>query len=804
MLLSLKKLKEFVNFDLNLEELDDVLTMLGIEVESVTDYSKKYDKFFTAHVLSCEKHPKADKLTVCQVDFGNEIATVVCGAPNVAQGQKVVLGTIGGVVPNGGFKLEKRKIRDIVSSGMICSQTELDLGEDTGGIWVLPEETPVGLPVAQHFGLDDIVLELGLTPNKSDCLSYLGIARELAAKLNLEIKLPKSNLVENNIFISEDIKIEIIDAEKCERYAARVIRNVEIKESPAWLQKELKLIGLRPVNAPVDVTNLVMFELGQPLHAFDYDKISDQKIIVRSAKEGEAFTTLDGKERKLNDFMVVIADSEKAIALGGVMGGQNTEITKATQNILLESAYFNPSTIRKTAKVLALASDSSYRFERGTDIEGITRALDRAALLIAEICGGEISKGIMDIYPDPKAWNKIEFRFARARKIIGIEIENDVMLTFLKSLGFGTEEINDEYAIITVPPRRNDIFGEIDLIEEIARMYNYDNITPNYVSSINFSGKGVHPKLATPPMRDKLRDYFVASGFTEILTQNMIDPKSAGIFTENPVEIANPLGVELSRLRPSMVPSILKTIDLNLRHGNQSLKIFEIGKVFNHSDKKNNLLAGFEETEMLQIALVGKSTPKQWALPEKAWDFYDIKGLAEDFNEFFNLSMKFDLPNENNPAYSANCLAIKANGKEIGYFGAASANILKQFDLDTPVLLLELNLTVLFNLDVKVQKYKPFSPFPTVNRDLAFLLDESINSGDVRKIIAKIGGGYLKKVEVFDFYAGKNLPEGKKSLAYSLSFSAPDRTLLDEDIDPAIEKIIKEVEKVFSAELRKV
>lgn len=804
MLTSLKKLKEFVDFDCSLEELDDTLTMLGIEVEGIIDLSKKYDKFYTAEVISCEKHPKADKLTICEVSIGSEIIGVVCGAPNVAKGQKVVLGTSGGVVPNGGFTLEKRKIRDFVSNGMICSQYELDLGEDKSGIWVLPEDTPVGVPVAKHFGIDDIVLDLGLTPNKADCLSHLGIARELSAKLGIKLKMPALAIRESDTKVDELIKVEIQDATKCPRYSARVIKNVTIKESPEWLKKHLDLIGIRPINAAVDVTNFVLFELGQPLHAFDYDKIEGKKIIVRSAIQDEEFKTLDDKDRKLEDFMLLICDEKKPVAIGGVMGGANSEITDATTNILLESAYFNPSTIRKTAKVLGLSSDSSYRFERGTDIDGVIFALNRAAALIAELCGGEIAEGFVDAYPQKVELNNVTLRFDRARKIIGIEIENSTMTSMLSSLGFEIIDEKPESVTVRVPHRRNDIFGEIDLIEEIARMYNYDNISPNYISSITFSGDGVHPTLAAPSLRNRLREYYVSNGFTEILTQNMIDTQSAAFFSENPVRIANPLGEDLSIMRPSMIPSMLKIINLNLRYGNSSLKFFEIGKVFEYSDEKSNLLPGFKETEMLAVALVGKAVPKQWASADRLWDFYDLKGIAEDMNEFFNLNCKFELLAEPKSGYSVNSMSVNVRGKALGTIGDVSTALLKKFDIDVPVFLMILNMSEIYSMDKKQAKYKPVSPFPGANRDLAFLVDSSINSGDIRKSILAFGGQFLQNVEVFDVYAGKNIEEGKKSLAFSLHFSAKDRTLVEDEVETALTAVISEIENKFSATLRKM
>jgi len=803
MLVSLKKIREFVDFEMSIEELDNTLTMLGLEVESIVDYNKKYTGFYVAEVTECEKHPNADKLSVCQVNFGGDTVQVVCGAPNVRKGQKVVFGTIGAVVPNGGFKLEKRKIRDVVSFGMICSQVELDLGEESSGIWVLPEDAPVGMEFAKYYGLDDVVLEIGITPNKADCLSHLGIAREIAAKLNKKFRYPEIKVISNNENSENYASITIEDASICPRYSARIIKNVKIQPSPNWLRNALTKLGIRPINAAVDVTNYVLYEMGQPLHAFDYNKIEGNKIIVRKAKKEEAFVTLDGKTRILDDYMIVIADEKKPIALGGVMGGENSEITDDTTDILLESAYFNPSLIRKTSKKLGLSSDSSYRFERGVDIENVIPALNRAAVLIAELCGGEIVGSEIDVYPEPVKLKEIALRFERARKIIGCDISNDFMLQVFENLGFEIIEQTSEYVKYRIPHRRNDIFEEIDLIEEVARFYNYDNIEPNYVSSITFSESIVDDNLQISPLKNKIRHFIVSNGFTEILTQNMVDTRSAEIFTSNPVKIANPLGEELSIMRPSIVPSILKTINLNIRYGNTNLKIFEIGKIFKHTDDNKALLPGYEEREILAISLIGKTFPKQWSEKERPFDFYDLKGFVEDFADFLRLPISFSKI-DSDGIYSPNSLKIELDNYTIGYCGYVNRGILKNYDIEEDVLLAEIDFSQITHYKTVENKYEPVSPFPTVDRDLAFIVDESTEAKSLLDEIRSNGGKLLSNVLIFDVYAGKNIPEGKKSLAFSLIFSSSERTLTDEEVDSTINQIIKAVESKFNAQLRKM
>jgi len=803
MLVSLKKIREFVDFELTIEELDNTLTMLGLEVEGIVDYNKKYSGFFVAEVLECEKHPNTDKLSLCQVNFGSETVQVVCGAPNVRKGQKVVFGTIGAVVPNGSFKLEKRKIRDVVSFGMICSQVELDLGEDSSGIWVLPEDASVGMEFAKYYGLDDVVFEIGITPNKADCLSHLGIAREIAAKLNKQVRYPEINIVSNNENVADYASITIEDTNICPRYSARIIKNLKIKPSPNWLRNALTKLGIRPINAAVDVTNYVLYEMGQPLHAFDYNRIEGKKIIVRRAKKDETFVTLDGKTRILDDYMIVIVDEKKPIALGGVMGGANSEIAGDTTDILLESAYFNPSLIRKTSKKLGLSSDSSYRFERGVDIENVIPALNRAASLIADLCGGEIVGSEIDVYPESIKLKEISLRFDRARKIIGCDISNEFMLQVFENLGFEKIEQTNDYAKYRIPHRRNDIFEEIDLIEEVARFYNYDNIEPNYVSSITFSENIVDKKLQIFPFKDKIRNYLVSNGFTEILTQNMIDSRSAELFTSNPVKIANPLGEELSIMRPSIVPSILKTINLNIRYGNNNLKLFEIGKVFKHSDDNNVVLSGYEEREILAISLVGKTFPKQWSEKERQFDFYDLKGFIEDLADFLNLPITFSKIVENS-IYSPNSVKIELDKSTIGCCGYLNRGILKNYDIEEDVLLAEIDFSQITHFNTVESKYIPVSPFPTVDRDLAFIVDENTDAKKILDEILSNGGKLLSNVVIFDVYAGGNIPEGKKSLAFSLIFLSSERTLTDEEVDNTINQMIKAIENKFNAQLRKM
>ncbi len=805
MYLSLNWLNEFIPTDCSNSELDNKLTMLGIEVESIQDYRNKYRKFVVAEVLEKEKHPDADKLSICRVNDGTGTITVVCGAPNVAAGQKVVFAQEGAIVPNGGWKIEKRKVRKVESCGMICSKAELELEGDHSGIWELPTETPVGTPLADFLGLNDTVFEISMTPNRPDCLNHVGIARELSAESGQEIKMPTFKLNETGAPIADQTSVEVLDSEKCPRYMARLIRGAKITESPEWLRNRLIACGTRPINAAVDVTNLVLLECGQPLHAFDFAKLKGGRIVVRTVADGEKFTTLDSKERTLDSSMLMICDASSPVAVGGVMGGENSEITDSTTDILIESAFFAPSSVRRTAKKLGIQSESSYRFERGVDIDNLQYALDRAAALITELCGGQLAKGLIDVYPNPVEKQKIELNYARARRIIGIDIPSSQIDEMMSRLLFRTVAKSDESITVEVPSHRVDVFGEIDLVEEVARLYNYDNIHPVYETTVSIEGAPIAKELSVAPERRRLRDHFVHRGFHEILTQNMLDPVSSALFTENPVRIANPLGEELSTMRPSAVPAMLRTVERNRRNGTNDLRMFEIGKVFaNVPESEKTFIPGIKESEHLTVAIAGKACPQQWAQADRNVDFYDIKGIAEELIAAFGYEKVDFRENKDKTIFSKNSLSIVNRGAEIGAFGEVSKKLLKTFDVDTDVFLLTIDLEKLFVAKAKAATYSKVSPYPTMARDLAFITPKSAAARDMLDTIRKSAGQLLKSVNIFDVYEGKSIPEGKRSVAFSLVFSSPERTLTEQEVETATAAAVQEIEKKFSAELRKM
>lgn len=805
MYISYNWLSEFVDLPSNLQELEDMLTMLGIEVESKIDFQEKYNNILVAFVEDVQKHPKADKLTICKVNIGKETIELICGAPNVAKGQKVFVGLPGAIVPQNNIVIESKKIRDVLSNGMIFSSFELGLDDNHSGIMVLPESASIGTPFADYMQKKDIILEISVTPNKADCLSHIGIAREIAAYTKAELKSPKFNIVEDGSSISNNFEVIIEDKEKCPRYSARIIRDIKNLESPIWLKNRLQLLGLRSINAIVDVTNYVLYECGQPLHAFDLDKIEGSKIIVKTARNNEKFTTLDHKERILDDEMLMICDATKSVAIGGVMGGENSEINEHTRNILIESAYFKPSSIRRTSKKLGISSDASYRFERGVDIDGIIYALNRSAYLIAEITGGKVDKGYIDVYPVQFSKIAIPLRYKRACDIIGLDLEKEKIIDLLKALNFKVLDENEEQALFEVPSYKVDVKDEIDLIEEVARLYNYDNIEPQYLSELDINTPEVHPTLAVPKLRKKIREFLVPLGFNEILNQNQIDPKLVKIFDENPIELANPLGEELSIMRPSLIPSMLKTINHNFRFGNSNLRLFEIGRTFTRTNPDDEtFIQGIEEKEFLILAMTGSRTYQFWKGEHSQVDFFDIKGVFENLLKLFRIDGIELIPAQSpSQAFSMNSLNIQFKSKKIGDLGEFNSELLKSYEIECPVFCLLLDLSQVYKLPISQPKYRKISPYPAVQRDLAFVVSSDIKSNDINLLIKNSAGSLLNSIEIFDLYEGKNIGNGKVSIAFSLKFSAEDRTLTDEEVEEAIKRIVENVETRFNAVLRK-
>lgn len=799
MKISYNWLKELINIDKTPQELEETLTMLGFEVEEIIDYGTKYNNFVVASVLKKEAHPNADKLNLCTVKYGQNEQVVVCGAPNVNAGQNIVLGLAGAIVPKGEFQLSKAVIRGIESNGMICSKAELELGEDHDGIWVLPADAPNGQELSKYLGLNDVIFDLFITPNRADGNSHIGIARELAAYYSLDLTLPE---IEYEKYANDinDFNISIENTNDCPRYLGMVVKDVNIVESPDWLKNRLKQLGLRPRNIAVDATNYVLMETGNPLHAFDLDTIADKTINVKNASANEKFISLDSKERALDSEMLMICDNEKAVAIAGVMGGENSEITDKTKNIFIEAAYFNPSSVRKTARKLSIHSDASYRFERGVDYDNLLFAANRAAMLITKYGGGEVGINFKDIYPNKIIREKVLLRYDRCRKIIGLSLSNDEIIGVFHKLNW-KYEISDEYIYVYSPSYRVDIKIEEDLIEEVARFINYNNIKPNFRSVSDHSKARVPKVLEKPEKRDNIRDYLINKGFNEILTPNQISEEISSLFDTNIVKIANPLGIELGVMRSSMISSTLKVVAKNFNVRNLDLQLFQIGKCFKSINDKSNFIENINEQDYLNVVLTGEMYSKNWSHSKNKADFYDLKGIFEDFNTKYDLKLKLK-ENKDFSVFSADSLSIYDKKYEIGKLGYLNKQILDKFEIDHSVLILDINLTKIYSKQIAEKLYSKVSPYPTVDWDLAFLVDKAVDAGKILNDIENIAGKYLSNLTLFDVYDGKNIEAGKKSLAFNIKFSAKDRTLTDQDINPIIDKIIKMLKDKYDGQLR--
>ncbi len=799
MKISLNWLNDYIDLkDIPLNEILDKLTYAGLEVEEVEDQAKNFENIVVGFVIEAKKHPNADKLSLCKVSDGTDEFNVVCGAPNVATGQKIAFAKVGSIIPNGKFKLEKAKIRGEVSFGMICSERELNLGENHEGIIILDPSLKEGTPIADALEMNDVVLEIAITPNRADALSHIGIARELSALFDRPYHYPEIHLKESGKKSSELASVEIIDAENCPRYIGKVVSNVQIKESPAWLKKKIKSIGSRPINNVVDVTNFILHEVGQPLHAFDLDKLNGKKIIIRGAGKDSKFTTLDSKERTLNQKDLMICDAKIPVAIAGVMGGENSEVNDSTKNILIESAFFNPSSIRKTTKQLGLSTDASYRFERGTDPNITVWAAQRAAQLIQEIAGGKIAVGEIDAYPKPIEKRDTTLRYSRLNQILGYHIENDEVEKILTRLGFEVKEKLANDLAVFIPSYRHDVEREIDLIEEVARIYGYNKIPEVSKISVTLEEKVDHSAFV-----DKTRMFLQSLGFYEIITNSFISEEIANRFGK-PIHVLNPQSSELSHIRPSLLPGMLITISNNLKVNERDLQLFEIGKVFEKSnERKIESFDDFTETEQLLMVLSGNLTRTEWFEKDRPADVYDIKGIVESFVNKLFPGVEFDTQksNEDSP-YFESVLILMTGNKKIGHLGKLKKEICAIFDVNQDVYVFQTNLEEFKQISVPQKSFKELLKFPKIYRDCAFVLNSDIESDRVVEVIKENGSNLLHNVKLFDIFQSESLGTGKKSLAFQLEYYDPARTLTEEEIEIVFGKVIKSVEQKFNAQLR--
>jgi phenylalanyl-tRNA synthetase beta chain len=800
MKISLKWLKQYVNIDnIPLNELIEKLTLSGLEVEDVNDESSKLKNIVVGFVKEKKKHPNADKLSLCVISTGNEDFQVVCGAPNVEAGQKVIFAKIGAVIPNGNFTISKAKIRGIESFGMLCSESELELSDDHSGLKILDANLKEGMPVSDALGLNDIILEIGITPNRPDALSHYGIARDISALYNIDLKYPDIELNESDIDITKIAQIDIEDTVNCPRYSSRVVTNVKINESPEWLKDSLRKIGLRPINNVVDITNFVMHELGQPLHAFDLDMLAGNKIIVKSTAGESVFKTLDSKERKLPSGTLIICDAEKPVAIAGVMGGENSEVNNHTKNILIESAYFNPSSIRKTSKNLSLGTDASYRFERGTDPEGTINAADRAAKLIAELADGKVAKGVIDVYPSKINDIKITFRIDRIEKVLGYPVPENNIIDILQKLEIIILENNHSEMQLSVPPFRPDLEREIDIIEEVARIYGYDNI-PTVEKIYSTLAK----KYDESAFVDEVKNTAAALGFFEMIN-NPLQSASTSSLTGSAIALLNPQSQDMAYLRTSLIAGALEVVSRNIKYGEKNLMLFEVGNVFNKNNTEAiNRFEDFTEKTKMLFIISGNENEKLWDKPQTPFDFYSLKGLLISFNNKFLLdNVLIDSYYFNQNSIFDYSIEKKSGDTLVGIGGKVSKDILKKFDINQDVYCFEYDIPSLQSvLPLRKRHYKDLLKYPKVLRDFAFIFDKSVTYSEVIEFIKKTSSGLLKSVNIFDLFESDSLGENKKSMAFALEFYHNDKTLIEDEVDKEFNKLISSVTHNFNAKLR--
>jgi phenylalanyl-tRNA synthetase beta chain len=768
-----------------------------MDIESIEFESDKFKNFIVAEVISKEKHPDADKLSLCKVNTGSETLNVVCGASNVDAGQKVVLAKIGAVIPNGGFEIKKSKIRGQVSEGMICAEDELGLSDDHSGIMVLNPDAPVGTDFADYSGHNDILIDIGVTPNRGDMLSHFGMAREFAAILNTKIKIPKLEIHPVDEQASDYIKISTENPEYCKRFTGRIVKDVTIKESPGWLKKYLTAIGLRPKNNVVDITNFVMMETGQPLHAFDYDKIRGKEIIVKTAKAGEKFKTLDGKERILNDKSLMVCDAEKPSSIAGIMGGEESEITDDTKNVFIESAYFDPVCIRKNSKALGLISDSSQRFERGVDIDMVEYASGRCAMLIEQLANGKVLKGMVDLYPEKFKDVFVPIRVKRAEEILGINLTEEEITSMLESIEIDFSRKEEDKLIFLIPNwRREDLTREIDLIEEAARLYGYERIPASKDFSMDISSHFDFGEMKLDFLR-RIKQHFIGRGFNEIITYSQQDEKKIKFFSDEYVKIENPNSIEMNVMRVNLLYGMLKTMGLNhnLSGKDVSQKLFEAGKVF--FDKDNR----FIEKNYICFGLSGINDFRSFDVKDREYDVYDLKGEVEMFMNKINIE-NYDLNYYNvigDDCKIADVLINKVITGSIYRFTEDGGHFVEKEQI---AYLAEFDIDELFRNSKKVKQYTEINKYPSVKRDLAFLCPDSLRFDEISRQIYQSGGKILTDVRLFDIYKDEKLGKGIKSIALSLDFVSKEKTLTDEEVNKQIEKIKKALEKNLGLQIR--
>lgn len=797
MLLPIKWLKDYVDIeDIDSKELADKLTLSGSHVESIISLDRGIENVVVGRIEKIEKHENADKLLVCTVNVGKETLIIVTGAKNVKEGDYVPVAIVGAKLP-GGIEIEKTNFRGIDSFGMLCSLKELGYGDSVipkhqkDGIMILNKEYPLGTDIKEILGLYGEIIEFEITPNRPDCLSIVGMARETAATFNKKLRFPKIE-IENEVDDIHDYVESIeVDEDLCNRYYTRVLKDVEIKESPLWLQTRLMEAGVRPINNIVDITNFVMLELGQPLHAFDLKKMKHNKIVVRTAREGEKIVTLDNVERSLKDTHLLITDGEEPIGIAGVMGGFNSEVTEDTKVVLIESANFSDKSIRKTSKSLGLRTEASTRYEKGLDPNLCKIAAERVCQLAEEIGAAKVVKGVIDVYPNRREEKSISLRPEKVNSLLGIKLSVEEMINYLERLGLRVDR-SEEVLKVTIPTYRLDLGIEADLIEEIGRLYGFHNVESQPLKGELTRGDKAYDRIVA----EKAKTVLQGLGYNEVMTYSFISPKAydrINVEEDSPlrkyIEIMNPLGEDYSIMRTTLIPNMLDLLVRNYNYGVKECYAYEIGNTF--IPKELPLKELPYEKKVLTIGMYGDE------------DFYDLKETVEIVFERLGIYGLEFIPEKNNPTFHPNRTAlILKDGEKLGILGEVHIDVMENYDMDKRTYIADLDFDKIVKYANLERKYKPLPKYPAMVRDIAVVVDMDVTVGQIQKEILSKGEGLIEDVELFDVYTGEQVEEGKKSLAFSITYRSYERTLVDDEVNKIQNNIISALESSFNAKLR--
>jgi phenylalanyl-tRNA synthetase beta chain len=801
MKVSLNWLRDYVEIRMGLKELINLLTMSGLEVEEATSMGEGFEKVVVVEIQSIRKHPNADRLSLVEAKTNQETFSIVCGATNIREGQKVPLALVGARLPNG-IEIKRSKIRGVTSEGMLCSEIELALGQEASGIMILPPHVPLGVDLGEAMGSKDTILDISITPNRPDCLCVIGVAREIAALTHQKVKVPLLSLYDRGEEIHQKTSVMILDQDLCPRYVARMIENVKIGPSPHWMSNRLEKVGIRSINNVVDVTNYVMMECGQPLHAFDFELLEKGRIVVRRAKEGEEFVTLDGVKRTLDGEMLMICDGVKPVAIAGVMGGLNSEIKEDTRRVLLESAYFNPEGNRRTSKRLGLETEAAYRFGRGIDYGGCLSAANRATQLIQELTGGKVVEGVVDVYPTPIKPSPIRLSVRKIHQVLGTEVSAEQVGNYLEDLELEVQGEDEDVLVVTPPSFRGDLEREIDLIEEVARLDGYERIPITIPKGPPSSEERSKEFIA----ERKVIDTLINHGYHEVVTYSFTSPASwdtIGLPPDDPrrkhLRILNPLTEDFSVMRTTLIPGLLETAQYNISRKNSNLKFFELKKVFIPQERERLP----EEIKFLVGLAMGFDRDPHWAFSPRPVDFYDIKGCVEDFLDALQIKRaKFNKAEDIPYLHPGKASKVVLDQEVLGVIGEVHPQVLGHYEIHGKAYLFEMDFSKMVKWAGEERRFQSLPKFPVVYRDLSVVVDRALEAEKVMEAIRAFQQPFVEEITLFDIYQGLPIPEGKKGISYRIRYQANDRTLTDEEVNQYHEKILTRLREVFQFELR--